>query len=893
MSPVSSSLNAALKRGRYLGVPDAAHLPETRFHDGVPSLAASPVNGRLWSTWYASPTGCEDANNYVVLSTSADSGATWKEVLVYDPDGNDPGGAVPTRAFDPELWVAPDGRLRWTWTERAVPQEYQAGGMYAGCHAPAADDRLMLLELDAENEPDAAALSPDDVRQIARGVMMCKPTVLSNGAWLFPVAHWGEAPSACVYETTDGGRTFAEVGGVTLPESRRQFDEHQIVELRDGTLRAYIRTNAGPDGLWVAESADKGRTWGDPRPANLPHVNSRVFVARLASGNLLLVKNGRPGEAGDGRKDMTAYLSADDGRSWPFALVLDAGRTGVAYPDGQQLPDGRIAVAFDFGRRVKDREIVLSVFTEDDIRAGKFVSPASRPRQLIYCRDGLVPDIDTGRQLFVDDFLVGKAVGVVRHWNAPVKVDAPVVWPADGAAPLASLGEGQPVERTNLTCATDGGLWWDPTRRKFRLWYQARWIGRICYAESDDGLSWTYPDLGVVPGTNLVDAAVPLDSWTVSPDWTAANPYSSWKLHVSAPGGISVDQLLESEDGVHFRMLGVAGHSCDRSTSYYDPFRKVWVFSLRDWRPPVGRTRRYFASRKFGGEDCRWTWPGKGTPGVDGAGPEPEKWLDVFGAGVKSLYNFDAVAYESVMLGVMEILHNTPGDNGDCMKVGLPKQTSLHFCFSRDGKTFVPREEPDIAPSGWGSGKWDTGYLSPTGGICVIRDERLWFYYSGLRGDGECLEDSARWWMNGMYSNGAIGVATLRRDGFAGMVADGRGEIVTRPVAFTGKRLFVNADCLFGSVSAEILDVAGTPVPGYSEKDCTPLVAADSTRTPLDFAGGDLSRFAHRAVRIRFVLRCAALYSFWVSASGRGESGGYVAAGGPDYPGLRDVHPSA
>ena len=49
-----------------------------------------------------------------------------------------------------------------------------------------------------------------------------------------------------------------------------------------------------------------------------------------------------------------------------------------------------------------------------------------------------------------------------------------------------------------------------------------------------------------------------------------------------------------------------------------------------------------------------------------------------------SLYSFNAVAYESLMLGVMEIIYNTPGDNGDCEKVGLPKQTGLHFCFSRD-----------------------------------------------------------------------------------------------------------------------------------------------------------------------------------------------------------------
>lgn len=37
-----------------------------------------------------------------------------------------------------------------------------------------------------------------------------------------------------------------------------------------------------------------------------------------------------------------------------------------------------------------------------------------------------------------------------------------------------------------------------------------------------------------------------------------------------------------------------------------------------------------------------------------------------------------------------------------------------------------------------------------------------------------------------------FGVAMLRRDGFAAFVTDGRGVVTTRPVVFSGTRLFVN-----------------------------------------------------------------------------------------------------
>jgi predicted neuraminidase len=137
------------------------------------------------------------------------------------------------------------------------------------------------------------------------------------------------------------------------------------------------------DGLWVAESTDGGHTWGEPRPSVQPHVSSRVFVRRLASGNLLMVKNGAPGDKPTERRDLTAYLSCDDGASWPHALVLDAGRKDVAYPDGQQLGNGLVAVTYDFDR-TGTRQILFATFREEDILAGSFTTPDARPRRTIH-----------------------------------------------------------------------------------------------------------------------------------------------------------------------------------------------------------------------------------------------------------------------------------------------------------------------------------------------------------------------------------------------------------------------------------------------------------------------------------------------------------------------------
>lgn len=492
-----------------------------------------------------------------------------------------------------------------------------------------------------------------------------------------------------------------------------------------------------------------------------------------------------------------------------------------------------------------------------------------------------VISIDNGRQLFVDDALIAATNGVVRHWNEPTKTGYPIIRPTSSGG--RRMG--------GCACAADGGLWWDPTIDRYRLWYEDDWAGHMRYAESKDGMSWEFPKLDKVPGTSRVfsdseeKAIGQLDSWSVYPDYKAKDPYSTWNMMISTHEDASRDILLTSKDGRQFAILGCLGRSSDRSTMYFDSILNHWVFSLRSVIKPIGRARRFYSQPDFTVAKGEYRYNYSDAPPWEGV------FRHDFGPR-GSLYNFIAVPYESLMLGVMEVLHGSPRDNRDGLESGLPKQTSLRFAFSRDGHFYAPAPKSAIRPSGWGSGKWDTGYLSALGGICVIRNEELWFYYSGVRGDAEkCIAkvgDQPEK-LQGMYYNGAIGAAKLRRDGFAGLVADGNGEVTTKPVRFSGAHLFVNAECYYGEVAAELLDADGRIIKGYSRADCRGIKYDDTTKRELTFAGGDLSKFSGRDVSFRFVLHCATLYSFWVSPTAHGESLGYVAAGGSAYSGVRDL----
>ena len=236
------------------------------------------------------------------------------------------------------------------------------------------------------DNPDDENATWTKPRLICEGVMMCKPTVTSDGTWLLPTAIWRRQESSRVVASTDRGETWTLRGTATVPDPKdRNCDEPMIVERRDGSLWMWVRTKYG---IGHSVSTDGGHRWSDVAPSKVAHATARFFVRRLTSGSLLLVKHGAIHER-TGRSHLTAYLSKDDGRTWQGGLLLDD-RLGVSYPDGFQKADGRIYVVRDYDR-LGDKEILMSVFTEDDVMAGKDVSGKVRLRVLINRATGKNP----------------------------------------------------------------------------------------------------------------------------------------------------------------------------------------------------------------------------------------------------------------------------------------------------------------------------------------------------------------------------------------------------------------------------------------------------------------------------------------------------------------------
>jgi hypothetical protein len=249
------------------------------------------------------------------------------------------------------------------------------------------------------------------------------------------------------------------------------------------------------------------------------------------------------------------------------------------------------------------------------------------------------------------------------------------------------------------------------------------------------------------------------------------------------------------------------------------------------------------------------------------------------------LYNLDCVAYESILLGLFTIFRGERPER--------EKPNDVCVGYSRDGFHWARPDREVLMGVSEKVGDWNWANVQSAGGCCLIVGDKLYFYVSGRHGQpGTNNPDVC-----------STGLATLRRDGFVSMDHPGSariermplrgglppGTLITRPVRFSGRHLFVNLAAPAGEMRVELLDEAGMTIAPFTTMSCVP-VRGDSTCARVTWSDAqDLSRLAGRPVRFRFQVTNGALYAFWVSADQTGASRGYVAAGGPGFTGPADT----
>lgn len=488
--------------------------------------------------------------------------------------------------------------------------------------------------------------------------------------------------------------------------------------------------------------------------------------------------------------------------------------------------------------------------------------------------------INNGRQLFVDSFLISSTnLRSVYHTPNFYKGN-PVLEPTEK---WENTTEGAPY-----AAPFSDGIWYDEKEGIFKMWYlagagtmhkQSNQTFYTCYAESKDGKNWKKVNLDIVPGTNIVDTC-DRDAATIWLDRTEKNPERRWKLFniQRRPTDKRWQIILKySADGRKWsRGVAQSGDVYDRSTAFYNPFTNRWALSLR-WSTPVSSRSRAYAEN----EDPELLVSLTHRVRKDAADRNLHYWFAPDDKELRhpkypevepGIYNFDAIAYESIMIGQYAAWCGP--ENNICKRDGIQKRNVVSLGYSRDGFHFArPTHQPfmDVNET---EGAWNWGNMQSINGTPLIVGDSLYFYSSGRRLN-KIMWDS--------YTS--TGLAILRRDGFVSMHADKKeGYLTTEKLSFDGKYFFVNADVKAkgAQLKVELLDSYGKPIPGFTKRDCVVMRGADKTKQQITWKGKqDLTELAGRTIRAKFYLTQGDLYAFWISPWKSGESRGFTAGGGP------------
>jgi hypothetical protein len=361
------------------------HRINLRVFQGCPQVEISD-GGRLWATWFGSNVQAERApfhhDQFSVISTSADGGKTWKEVFVFDPSELLGGGAS-----DPMLWKDSNGNVRFIGLRNI---DFKGQDEFA-------TSAWEFTMLDPENEYTAWS----EPRLLGnKNISVMKPLVFPDGTILRSMDDFklvgvrDKVRIRFLKEGVDGKPLFVS----ELPvDNDAVFAEQMPILRKDGSLFTFYRAKKGQK---FAESYDGGKTWelGGYFPMQFS-INTKCILKTLPSGRVLLVANDVQMKEKGGRRTyhftdengeerelqkhktartrMTAYLSEDDGKTFPHKMLLcDDGQ--ISYPSAAIGKDGAIYIVYDQGRgTIGQHTIFLSKITEEDVLAGKLIQDES------------------------------------------------------------------------------------------------------------------------------------------------------------------------------------------------------------------------------------------------------------------------------------------------------------------------------------------------------------------------------------------------------------------------------------------------------------------------------------------------------------------------------------
>lgn len=462
--------------------------------------------------------------------------------------------------------------------------------------------------------------------------------------------------------------------------------------------------------------------------------------------------------------------------------------------------------------------------------------------QLISFSTAAVEPIDLGskRELFVDRFLIDRMEGARLVMHEPrregiaLKFDRP--W--EGAF------------SGYTTVIKDGDL--------YRMYYRGLPVAErdnsptaaTCYAESKDGITWTKPNLRIFEVRGTLDNNVVL---TNAPFAHNFSPFLDSRSGIAAgekfkalaglsPGGL---HAFKSADGIHWSPMQSSavfkkGIFDSQNVAFWSEAESVYVCYFRTWKK-IGEDFRWI-SRTTSKDFLHWSEPVE---------------MDFGDAPPEHLYTNGTHPY-----------YRAPQ-----IYIGLAKRF-----FPTKAALSAERAKELVSNPGYRVASSDSIFMSTRGGNRYDRtfleafirpgpDAEDWVARDNTPALGVVPGNAREMFIYRMshYAQPTSHMArySLRVDGFVSVHAPYvGGEMVTRPFTFLGARLEINfATSAAGGIRVEIQDASGKPLPGFASSDCPEIIGDEIAHNIAWASGSDLKELAGKAVRLRFQMKDADLYS--------------------------------